>query len=151
MARIEFTIKAPVEIIKKRGLHKYGAVQKLIDREALSRCEPYTPKRSGALIESGNSATKIGSGRICYSAPYARVQYYGVSKSGKPIKYQGSALRGAYWFERMKAAHLQAILSLAASEAGAAGTRSGASTKAVSVPKNQPVKTVLGNRRNPVF
>lgn len=150
MARIEFTIKAPEEILKKRGLIKYGAVQKLIDREALSRCEGYTPKRSGALIESGTTSTKIGSGKICYSAPYARVQYYGVSKSGKGMKYGGAPLRGAFWFERMKEAHLPSILALAAKEAGASDTRSGSSERA-KVPLNQPVKTVLGKRRNPVF
>ncbi len=151
MARIEFTIKAPLEIIKKRGLHKYGAVQRLIDGEALSRCEPYTPKKSGALIESGRSTTKIGSGKICYSAPYARVQHGGVSKSGKAMKYSGAPLRGAYWFERMKADNLPSILALAAGEAGASGTRAGGRSGNASVPKSQPVKTVLGKRRNPVF
>ncbi len=151
MARIEFTIKAPDEIIRKRGLHKFGSVQKLIDSEALARCEPYTPKRSGALIESGKSGTKIGSGKICYTAPYARVQYHGRSKSGRDMKYNGAPLRGSYWFERMKAVHLPTILSLAADEAGADGVSMSTRAKSVYVPKSQPVRTVLGKRKNPVF
>lgn len=151
MARIVFSIKASQEIIKSRGLDTNGRVQRLIDKEVLERCEPYIPKRSGALIESGRSSTKIGSGRISYSVPYARVQYYGITKSGKPMKYRGSSLRGAYWLERMKATHMPTIIALAAECAGAVAVNSGRNQKTYLMPKTQPIKTVLGNRRTPIF
>lgn len=140
MAAITFTMKAPESIIAQRGLKQGGAVQRVIDSEVLKRSEPYIPKKSGALIASGRSATKIGSGCICYDAPYAAYQYYGVSAKGNPIKYNGAPMRGSYWFERMKAVHINEILRLASNSA-----------TVTAVPEKQTVKTVLGNRRNPIF
>ena len=120
MAKVTFTLKATQKIIEERGLGVYQEVQKLIDSEILNRCKPYVPKRSGALINSGNSSTKIGSGAVSYSTPYAAYQYYGVSKKGKKLRYNGAPNRGSYWFERMKAVHKNTILKLAADKAGAA-------------------------------
>lgn len=113
-----FTIRAPGEILEKRGMLAYGAVQRYIDRAVLDYCEPLVPKQSGSLIASGESNTKIGSGVVCYGAPYARYQYYGISKSGKPLTYHGGGKRGSYWFLRMKAVNLKTILAGAAKLAG---------------------------------
>ncbi len=153
MAGVSFTLKAPKSIIEKRGLTAGGAVQKLIDKEVLKRCEPYVPKMSGALIKSGESSTKIGSGKVTYNTPYAAYQYYGVSAKGKSLKYNGAPMRGSYWFLRMKSVNGDAILNLAAKEAGAAGVLTAKTTnqKKRYVPKTQPIKTVIGMRKNPVF
>ncbi len=65
---------------------------------------PKVPKDTGALIESGNINTKIGSGQLEYRTPYARRWYY------MPAHFQGAPERGNYWFERMKQQHKQQIL-----------------------------------------
>ena len=153
MAGISFTIKAPKEIIKGRGLGIGEEVQKLIDGEVLKRCEPFVPKKSGTLISSAEKATKIGSGKVTYDTEYAAYQYYGVSVNGRVLKYNGAPSRGSFWFERMKAIHASDILNLAAKKAGAdtAITSKSDGKKRVYIPKNQNIKTVIGKRRNPVF
>lgn len=151
MAKISITVKAPKEIIEGRGLGTDGEVQKLIDSEVLKRCEPYVPKRSGALIRSGARATKIGSGTVTYDESYAAYQYYGVSANGKALKYNGAPMRGSFWFERMKAVHYDSILKLAADKAGGSAAFGKGKTKKLTVPQNQKIKTVLGLRKNPVF
>ncbi len=118
MGSVTFTIKAPADILKNKGLDAHGAVQRYIDQSALSYAEPFVPRRSGRLIASGRSATRIGSGVICYGAPYARYQYYGVSRTGKSLRYHGGGSRGSFWFARMKSAYLQKILAGAARIAG---------------------------------
>ena len=118
MSSVTFRIEAPAEILKKKGLEPYGKVQQYIDGAVLRYTEPFVPKKSGRLIASGWSSTQIGSGKISYETPYARYQYYGVSRTGLALKYHGGGNRGAFWFERMKAVYLQKILSEAAALAG---------------------------------
>ncbi len=142
MAAVSFSIKPTAAILAERGLDKNGAVQRYIDNEILTRCEPYVPRDTGALIASGWQNTRLGSGTVVYDTPYAAAMYYGKSASGKDYNYKGAPMRGAYWFERMRAANLGNILTGAAYTAGAKG----AGTSAF-----QNVRTVLGFRRNPVF
>ncbi len=151
MASITFSIIAPAAILEKCGLGASAKVQTVIDNEVLKRCEPYVPKKSGALIASGRAATAPGSGLITYGANYAAYQYYGISSSGKALEYNGAPMRGSYWFERMKAANKDAILRLAADAAGAKADKGAANKPAFIPPLNQPLKTVIGLRRNPVF
>lgn len=104
-------------ILKERGLEKGGKVQKAVDKEVLRRSDPYVPFRSGNLKKSGVLGTKIGSGLVVYNAIYADTQYRHNAGRGK----QGTAtggLRGKYWFERMKAAHLKDILDTAKKNCG---------------------------------
>lgn len=117
MGSVTFTIRPPAEILQNKGIAARGKVQKCIDRAVLRYSEPFVPKDSGRLIASGNSATKIGSGTICYDAPYAKYQYYGVSRTGKSLQYHGGGKRGSYWFARMKAVYLSKILAEAAAVA----------------------------------
>ena len=102
----EFKINTTGEILQKRGLESGGRVQQYVDNAVLRFCDPYVPKDTGMLIDSGITHTNIGSGN-------------GVSKNGHALKYRGGGMRGKRWFERMKADHLRDILSGAASEAGA--------------------------------
>ena len=78
--------------------------QKIVDSEVLRVCEPYVPKKTGSLARSGITGTKIGSGCIRYTAPYARRQYY---------HGRASQQRGRFWFERAKNAHKSAVLKKA--------------------------------------
>ena len=91
-------------MLKKRGLEEGGRVQQFIDTECLRLSAPKVPKDTGALIESGNINTIIGSGQLEYRTPYARRWYY------MPANFQGAPERGNYWFERMKQQHREQIL-----------------------------------------
>ena len=115
---VSFNIKISDKILKERGVNNFGAVQRRLDRDVLNYCEAFVPKDTGALIRSGDSGTVIGSGIICYTAPYARYQYYGVSSRGKRLNYRGGGLRGPYWFERMKVTYKYKLLKEAAILAG---------------------------------
>lgn len=88
-------------------------MQQYVDSKVLEYCEPYVPKDTNALIESGIHNTQIGSGEVIYNTPYARRWYY------MPAKFQEAPQRGNYWFERMKNEYQQAILEGAARIAGA--------------------------------
>ena len=59
-------------IIKRKGIENFGPVHNRINNIILSYCEPYIPKRSGALIASGKS----GVGSVSWGVPYAKKQYY---------------------------------------------------------------------------
>ena len=105
---MKLKIKPINEILQTRGLESGGKVQKFIDSEVLRRCDPYVPMDTGMLKKSGILGTVIGSGKIVYTAPYARKQYY--STHFKHKKANKSGLRGTYWFERMKADQKDDIL-----------------------------------------
>lgn len=101
------------KILKQRGLQDNGEVQKFIDTECLRGCEPFIPKDTGALIESGTINTQIGSGEVKYRTVYARRWYY------MPAHFQGAPQRGNYWFEKMKQQKKKQILNGAKMVAGA--------------------------------
>ena len=93
------------KILEKRGLEDKGRVQKFIDTECLRLSNEKAPKDNGALIESGNANTQIGTGEIKYRTPYARRWYY------REASFQGAPERGNYWFERMKQQYKERILA----------------------------------------
>lgn len=86
--------------------------QKYVDSEVLRRSQPYIPKDTGALIQSGDISTVIGNGVVTYTTPYANRQYY--SKTTRAYDPR----RGGQWFERMKADHKGTILDGAIKIAG---------------------------------
>jgi len=82
---------------------QFQAAQKYVDSEVLRRAEPYVPMQTGKLRQSGYAGTRIGSGVVQYTAPYARPRYFkGRAKRG---------LQGKFWFSRMKSDHKEKILS----------------------------------------
>lgn len=113
-----------------KNKRSFSEAQKFVDSECVRFMNPYTPKQSDALIKSATLGTKIGSGRIEQTAPYARYQYYGklmVSRTtGSAWAKQGeskvltdkeltySAAKnpqaGKMWFERMKSDKKEQIL-----------------------------------------
>ena len=95
------SIKPTEQILKERGLEAGGRVQKYIDETVIDLCEPYVPVDTGALKESPRTSSPPGGGKVVYGVPYARKQYYENKGDG--------GLRGARWFERMKADRLNDI------------------------------------------
>lgn len=126
-------------LLSKLNLESGGKVQKVIDNAVISYDLQYAPWETGTLAKSAYTATDVGSGEVVYPGPYAHYQYYGEvygpnipifeDDSGEPTRYfsppgqekhpTGRALEystdpnplaGSYWFERMKADHLQDII-----------------------------------------
>lgn len=92
----KLVVKDYKAVRKRRNLEEYGGAQKYVDSEVLRLCAPKVPFETGELIRSGIRETRIGSGKVIYSTPYARRWYY------EPAKFYGEPERGNYWFERMK-------------------------------------------------
>lgn len=135
----KFIMNEVSQMKKDRELQDFGRVQKFIDSETIRYMAPYTPNLGGILEKSATIGTKIGSGEIHQTAPYARYQYYGKlmvsSITGSAWANQGeskvltdkdlqyskhkSPLAGSFWFERMKADHKKDILKGAGRVAGA--------------------------------
>lgn len=128
-------------IMAEFGLQEGGRVQQAIDEAVIDYCLPYCPMETGTLAKSAYAATRVGSGVVEYAGPYAHYMYYGnvygpnipikdeegnvegffskkdVTKqpTGNKIKYKTTynPLAGSFWFERMKADHMNDILALA--------------------------------------
>lgn len=94
-----FSLNPAAVIRRKKQFHE---AQKYVDSEVLRRAEPYVPKQTGKLRRSGYEGTRIGSGTVQYTAPYARIRYF---------KGKGHGLQGKFWFSRMKSDNKQKILS----------------------------------------
>ena len=112
--------------------------QKFVDSECIRLMAPYTPTLNTFMRKSATDGTKIGSGKIEYTSPYARYQYYGKlmvsSVTGSAYARQGESkvltetdlvynhskapLAGKLWFERMKAGKKEQILRGAAAITG---------------------------------
>lgn len=80
--------------LKLNGVNpeKIHRTQKYIDSEILKCSEPFVPFRTGSLKRSGITGTRIGTGVIKYTAPYAKRQYFAGKSSGQ---------RGRKWVKRM--------------------------------------------------
>ena len=85
---------------------KFAKAQVFVDSEVLRYCSALIPFQTGMLDKSGKLGTVIGSGLVQYIAPYAAEQYYNTATSRSY-----DANRGSKWFERMKVAYKQDILS----------------------------------------
>ena len=125
------------DMLAKFNLEKGGLVQQIIDKRVIDYCKPYVPKQMGVLEMSAYGATQIGSGEVVYPGPYAHYMYYGEvygpnipiedaegnitwrskpgskkQPAGRELQYNTdlNPLAGSFWFERMKAGHLQDII-----------------------------------------
>lgn len=78
----------------------YARAQKFLDNEVLKDSSPYTPFRTGALMRSGISGTKIGSGKVVWEIDYAKRCYYGTGMNFSKEKHPQAS---AQWFEKAKA------------------------------------------------
>lgn len=114
----EFKLDDTKKLLKNHGIDENGFIQKFIDNEVLKRCSKYIPFQTGALIDMGILGTIIGSGEVSWIGVKPRYLYYGKVMIGsapktvidKDLTYYGGPQRGAFWFERMKAAEGQEII-----------------------------------------
>ena len=144
-ARLEW--KGNGDLLKKANLEKGGLVQQAIVKAFIDWNMQYCTMETETLAKSPYSVTEIGSGKVVYPGPYARYLYYGEimgpnipvfeDDSGEPTRFFSppgqkkhltgrqlefstdlNPLAGAFWFERMKADHMDDILKEAKSVAG---------------------------------
>ena len=128
------------DILKRLNLEKGGRVQQVIDKSVMDYSMEYVPWETGSLARSPYAVTQIGSGKVIYPGPYAHYMYYGEvygpnipifeddsgeptsffsppgqkkEPTGKKLQYSKdmNPLAGSFWFERMKADHLQDIIN----------------------------------------
>lgn len=91
------------KILKKRGLGSDNRARIFLANEVARLSDPYVPMRSSALK---NTRVIAPDGRqIRYIQPYAKIQYRGMTASGKPFRYNGAPMRGREWDKRMMADH----------------------------------------------
>lgn len=96
----------PTSQIKARlGLEPNGRVQKFFTNTCYKHMDKYVPQRDGNL----RTIVDIKSDSITYESPYAKYQYYGVSKNGKPLNYRTPGT-GDYWDKRMISAEMQNVV-----------------------------------------
>lgn len=128
------------KLLEKFNLKSGGKVQQVIDKLIMDYDQDYCPWDTGLLANSPYSVTVVGSGEVIYPGPYAHYQYYGEvygpniwnedqhiknapspyfsppgqkkHPTGRELQYDTStnALAGPYWFERMKADHVDDIV-----------------------------------------
>lgn len=96
----------PTSQIKARlGIDPNGRVQKFFANTCYKHMDKYVPLDKGDLRT--NVSVKADS--ITYESPYARYQYYGISKSGKPLNYRTPGT-GDYWDKRMVSAEMEQVV-----------------------------------------
>ena len=80
--------------LKIRGItpEKIHRTQAFIDSEILRNSDPFVPFDTGSLKRSGITGTRVGTGIIRYTAPYAKKQYFCGSSSDQ---------KGRKWVRRM--------------------------------------------------
>ena len=135
------------DLLSRLNLEEGGLVQKAIDKAVIDWNMQYVPFETGTLAKSPYSMTDIGSGEVIYPGPYAHYLYYGEvygpnipifeddtgeptgwfsppgqekHPTGRELQYSQdiNPLAGSYWFERMKADHLDDIIKEAKANVG---------------------------------
>lgn len=96
-----YRVKINTQACIGRFNKKYSMAQKFLDNEVLKDSAPYVPMRTGNLMNSGQTGTVLGSGKVMYNAPYAQRMYYGVGFNFSKDKHPQAC---AQWFEKAKAA-----------------------------------------------
>lgn len=133
--------------LERLNLQSGGLVQQAIDKAVIDWNLQYCPMETGTLAKSAYTATQIGSGEVVYPGPSAHYLYYGEvygpnipifdDDSGEPtgffsppgkkkhptgrdLQYSTdlNPLAGPFWFERMKADHLDDIVKEAKAVVG---------------------------------
>lgn len=98
-------IKPTSQIKARLGIEPNGRVQKFFTNTCYKHMDKYVPLDEGNL----RTIVDIKSDSITYESPYASYQYYGISKSGKPLNYR-TAGTGDHWDERMKSVEMQDVV-----------------------------------------
>ena len=93
-------------IIKHLGLEPNGAVHKYFTKRCADAMDKFVPYDKGNLAKY-----RISGNLIIYQQPYAKYQYYGLSKNGKPLVYNTNMhnLATSYWDKAMISANMSDI------------------------------------------
>ena len=98
----------PTSTIKARlGIEPNGRVQKFFTNTCAKKMDKYVPFDEGNLADY-----HLESDAVVYEQPYARYQYYGLSKNGKPLNYHTDKhpLATSYWDKKMVSAEMDDIV-----------------------------------------
>ena len=95
--KVKVNMNSTGTILLKRKLNSGGEGQRFLTSEVKRLSDGHVPLDVGIL--KSNVTMDVNS--ITYKSVYARYQYYGVSKNGKPLNYQGSPRRGKFWDKKM--------------------------------------------------
>lgn len=100
-------------VVHRLGLDEGGRVQECVTSEVFSRIKKYMPRQSGALAD--DKTRREGKTLIKVDGPYARAQFFGVTKEGRPFGYDLAANpnAGPHWDRRLAAAEGRAIAAKA--------------------------------------
>lgn len=110
MAKYRMSVILPDarELRRKLGVDERGDVQRHVTQEVMRRMEPYLPLREGTLRASMRMAPTA----IRVSTPYARAQFFGVTRAGKQFRYEKTGAKvGPHWDRRMVAEQGEAIVA----------------------------------------
>ena len=101
-------IMQPTSVIKARlGIEPNGRVEKFFTNECAKAMDKYVPFDKGNLADY-----RIEGNLVIYNQPYARYQYYGISKKGNKLVYHTDKhpLATSYWDKHMWTAEGQDIV-----------------------------------------
>ena len=98
-------LKPTSEIKARLGLEPNGKVQKFFTNTCYKHMDKYVPQRDGNL----RTIVDIQADSITYEQEYAKYQYKGISKSGKPLNYKTPGT-GSYWDKRMVSAEMEQVV-----------------------------------------
>ena len=107
--RLDMHSSARIEADK--GLGYGGAVQAYHTGNVLRRIQRYMPYRTDTTIKLTVAQTNIQVPVIVTDTPYARMLYYGISRSGKPLHYTQTHNKkaGPYWDKTLIAYEMPAM------------------------------------------
>ena len=88
------------QVAKHLGVDEQGEVQQYVTKEILHRLPTYMPRKHGTLISKMHQTKRT---MIQVDGPYARAQFFGVTKKGQPFKYDTSSnpKAGSHWDRRL--------------------------------------------------
>lgn len=100
-----FQMNDTSQIKARLGLEPNGRVQRFFTNSCYKHMDKYVPLDEGNLRIN----VDVQKDSITYESPYARYQYNGISKSGKPLNYKTPGT-GDHWDERMVSAEMHEII-----------------------------------------
>lgn len=101
---LEIDVKLNNDQIRQTIQEKADKAQIRLDARVLADSNSFCPLDTSALQKSAILSTKIGSGLITWSTPYARKQYYEHERGGH---FDRNPRACAKWFEAAKARYLK--------------------------------------------
>lgn len=100
-------LKPTSEIKARLGIEPNGRVQKLFTSTCAKHMDKYVPMREGDLADY-----HLENDAVVYEQLYAKYQYNGISKSGKPLNYRKDKhpLATHHWDKKMVSAEMKDVI-----------------------------------------